>query len=77
MTLALGADDSVTGSMTSEGETIAVQSGTYRRGESIVVLKVNTPIGTLEPEFKLVDGVLTATLTIEDGVTIELRAVKQ
>lgn len=77
MTLALGADDSVTGSMTSEGETIAVQSGTYRRGESIVVLKVNTPIGTLEPEFKLVDGVLTATLTVEDGVTIELRAVKQ
>lgn len=77
MTLALGADDSVTGSMTSEGETIAVQSGRYRRGEAIVVLKVDTPVGTLEPEFKLADGVLTATITVEEGVTIELRAQKQ
>jgi hypothetical protein len=31
----------------------------------------------LEPEFKLADGVVTATLTVEDGVTIELRAEKQ
>ncbi len=77
MTLTLGEDDSVSGSMNSEGETIPVQSGTYRRSESTVVIKLDTPLGTLEPEFKLADGVVTATLTVEDGVTIELRAEKQ
>lgn len=77
MTLALGDDDSISGSMNSDGESIPVQSGKYRRSESTVVIKLDTPVGTLEPEFKLADGVMTATLTVEEGVTIELRAEKQ
>lgn len=77
MTLTLGDDDSISGAMTSDGETIPVQSGKYRRSESTVVIKIDTPVGTLEPEFKLANGVVTATLTVDDGVTIELRAEKQ
>jgi HlyD family secretion protein len=77
MTLKLADDDSVTGKLSSEGEEIMVESGKFDRDNNKLVLKVNTPIGPMEPEFKLENGVLSATITSDEGVTISLTARKK
>ncbi len=77
MSLKLADDDSVTGSMSSEGEVIPVDSGKFQRGENKLVLKVNTPVGPMEPEFKLDGNSLTAMITTEEGLAITLTATKK
>lgn len=77
MSLKLADDDSVTGKLSSEGEEIMVESGKFYRGENKLVLKVNTPVGPMEPEFKLDNGTISATITSDEGVTITLTATKK
>jgi tetratricopeptide (TPR) repeat protein len=77
MVLQLAADDSVTGTLSSEGESLALESGKYQRESKKLVFRVNTPIGPMEPEFELVDKTLTAKVTTDEGLEITLRAVKR
>lgn len=77
MDLKLAEDDSVTGSMSSDGEVIAIDSGKFQRGENKLVLKLNTPIGLVEPEFKLEGGSLSATITTDQGLAVTLTATKK
>jgi HlyD family secretion protein len=77
MSLELAEDDSVTGKLSSEGEEIMVETGKFYRGENKLVLKVNTPVGPMEPEFKLDAGTVSATITSDQGVAITLTATKK
>lgn len=77
MNLKLADDDSVTGNMSSDGEVIPVDSGKFQRSENKLVIKLNTPIGPMEPEFKLDGNMLTAMITTEEGLAITLTATKK
>lgn len=78
MSLQLGEDDSVSGKMSAEdGEEIALESGKFLRAENRLVLKINTPVGPMEPDFKLENGTLTATITDDRGIAITLTATKK
>ena len=77
MTLKLADDDSVTGKLSADGKEIAIESGKFYPSDNRLVVKVITPIGPMEPEFRLDNGTLTATITNDQGIAITLTATKK
>lgn len=76
MNLTLNADDTVSGNLATEGESIEIREGKYDRNGNQLKCSIQSPMGNLNLEFKLQEPEMIAQVEAE-GVVLTIRAVRR
>jgi HlyD family secretion protein len=76
MNLTLNADDTVSGNLATEGQSIEITEGKFDRNSNQLKFSIQSPVGNLNPEFKLQDMEMIAQVETE-GVILTIRAVRR
>lgn len=77
MELSLGEDGVVTGTISTDGESANIQNGIFDREDKTLSFEVETPMGTLAPEFLFRDQKLTAEVALPEGGVLKVEAIRR